>query len=152
MLNRFALLNFCIVSFCLCMQANTDTILITFQGDIKNGDCYEKWYRDDIFELISNWETALCSKMQQLLKPALIGRPVFSDACTSSIYPHTYNMRSVSFTTLLHINASHIIKNSTRVAVQIKKKLQKSIQDAERRDNLLKSYQSIHFNLHRFHQ
>nr|CAH8854034.1 unnamed protein product [Trichobilharzia regenti] len=141
MSNSLAWLNFCIVSFCLCLQANTDTILITFQGDIKNGDCYEKWYRDDIFKLISNWEKALCLKMQELLKPALVGRPVFSDTCTTSVYPHTYNMRSVSFSTLLHINASNTIKNSTRIAVPIKKKLQKSIEDAERRDNLLKSYQ-----------
>lgn len=44
-----------------------ENLIVTFVGHIKNAECYEKFFQDDIFIKINEWKPFLCKNVSYIL-------------------------------------------------------------------------------------
>ncbi|CAH8591021.1 unnamed protein product [Schistosoma rodhaini] len=111
-----------IISY-LCVMICSENIKVTFSGNMKNGKCYEPFFRDDIGNKMNEWNSPLWAKVTQITYASLRLRLPKRNVCTAAFHPNVYYSSVVSFSAKvkvklhknLQINIPFMIKQLNKI-------------------------------------
>ncbi|CAH8580667.1 unnamed protein product [Schistosoma curassoni] len=90
------LIYYMIISY-LCVMICSENLIVTFVGHIKNAECYEKFFQDDIFIKINEWKPFLCKNVTQLTYTSLRLRLPKAKVCGATFHQGFFYSSIVSF-------------------------------------------------------